>query len=105
MKVDFEFYTDCYLGSLIHDAEEFNALELKAEYLIDRITFGNIDEYGEEVKMAVCAVCDKLKNDRSGILSENNDGYSVTYNDGDFYTEVIKAALIYLPEELTYRGI
>ena len=105
MKVDFEFYTDCYLGSLINDAEEFCALELKAEYFIDHITFGNINEYGEEVKMAVCAVCDKLKNDRSGILSENNDGYSVTYEGSDLYSEVVKAALIYLPEELTYRGI
>lgn len=100
---DFSFYKDCYLGTKITDESEFLSYEKKASFYIDKITFGNASDYGDEVKMAVCAVCDKLS-ESMGVVSENNDGYSVTYKDvteGDLF----KAAVIFLPEELLYRGI
>ena len=106
MNITYEFYTEEYQGTAISDSEEFLSIALKAEYYIKEITFGNIEEFEYEVNLAVCAVCDVLKNDAGNIISENNDGYSVTYNkDRSLMSDVYAAASLYLPDELLYRGI
>ena len=106
MNVTYEFYTDEYQGTLISDSEEFLSLALKAEYYLKEITFGNLEEFSYEVSLAVCAVCEVLKNDNGNIVSENNDGYSVTYHrDKSLMSDVYSAASLYLPDELLYRGV
>lgn len=106
MDITYKFYTDEYLGTLISDEEEFLSMALKAEFYINEITFGNIEEFSYEVCLAVCAVCDAIKNDTGNIASENNDGYSVSYRQNkNLLAEIYGAAKLYLPDEFLYKGI
>lgn len=90
LYADYEYYTTTYKGSL--SKEEFEKSIMKSSAYVRRITFGRADENKEldEVKLAVCAVCDLIANDEkvrskhSGrvVTSENTDGYSVSYESG-----------------------
>lgn len=87
LYVDYPYYTEEYKGSLLQ--EEFDRSVVKASAHVRRITFGRADDYSDfaEVKLAVCAVCDVLaadvkrrdKHHGMNVISENNDGYSVSY--------------------------
>lgn len=111
---DFDFYQNNYNGTLINTEKSFISLELKASAYIDMITSGKIDfsisddTQKEKIQSAVCAVCDILAGfPEDNIISENNDGYSVTYNK-DFSARkslLYNAARTYLPLSLLYRGI
>ena len=83
----YSYYAEKYGGSLTKN--EFNSQIMKACAHVRRITFGRADSNSDldEVKMAVCAVCDLLCQDDNrrkqyggrNVASENIDGYSVSY--------------------------
>lgn len=84
---DYDFYVSEYRGEISQDA--FDGVIVKACAHVRRITFGRADQHvdDENVKLAVCAACDaiasfdarrKLHNG-ANIVSENTDGYSVSY--------------------------
>lgn len=122
LYASYAYYISTYRGNLTE--EEFEKAIVPATAHVRRITFGRADQNMEldEVKLATCAVCDLLANDEktrsqhSGrtVVSENTDGYSVTYESGrggdtadDLLTrKLYKAAELYLePTGLLYAGV
>lgn len=109
MYADFYFYTTVYGGTLI-SAEAFPALERQAALHVDLLTFNRLHQgwtVTESVKMAVCAVADVIKTNAKvqekllsamGLKSENNDGYSVTFQD----SANIKAAMQFAMTDAAY---
>lgn len=107
MYADFEYYKNNFFGRVIENEPLFNGLCAKAAAYIDKITYNRICEVTADVKNAVCAVCEVFAQDygRGGIKSESCDGYSVTYEDDKvFYGKLRAAAMLYLPQNLTYAG-
>lgn len=90
IQVGYDFYTDTYMGKEIPE-DSFERKSVEAEALINMITFGRIRKYNLSaedlylVKMAICASAESYysADQHKGIKSENNDGYSVTYADGE----------------------
>lgn len=94
--VDWMFYSETYGGNEV-DEDIFAQYEARAEAFIDMITAGRIPAYPEDmmtekiaraVRMAMCAVMDNMavsgegmlaSSTVSGVSSESNDGYSVSY--------------------------
>lgn len=91
---DYKFYTDTYGGTSLSEAN-FNRLIKKAGFTLNQQTYGR---YLKEtatieadtdllyaVNMALCNITEiSLKAEkRSGIQSENTDGYSVSYSGSD----------------------
>ena len=106
--VDFDYYAFQFGGTAIGSPELFTKNARKAEAYIDKITFGQIIDVTDAVKNAVCAVCDIFAGyDHVGVASESNDGYSVSYSSDESARarEMYKAAQMFLPSELLYRGI
>lgn len=118
----YAYYISTYRGNLTE--EEFEKAIIPATAHVRRITFGRADQNMEldEVKLATCAVCDLLANDEKArsqhsgrtVVSENTDGYSVTYESGrnggtadDLLTrKIYKVAELYLePTGLLYAGV
>lgn len=118
----YAYYISTYRGNLTE--EEFEKAIVPATAHVRRITFGRADQNMEldEVKLATCAICDLLANDEKArsqhsgrtVVSENTDGYSVTYESGrngdtadDLLTrKIYKAAELYLePTGLLYAGV
>ena len=59
----FEQYRDLYRGRAITDEEEFDRLEIRAEAVLNRLTFGRAPRYrdsGGKLCLACCAVTEKL---------------------------------------------
>jgi len=93
MYADYAFYTSSYGSSYIATEAEFKTLERQAALHIDLITFNRLHNgwpVTDAVKNAVCAAADVLKKHEAslqaattaaGLKSENNDGYSVSYQD------------------------
>lgn len=84
---DYDWYKSNYFGAIVPE-EAFPFFAVKASYLIDSLTAGNLRPLYESpdcVKDAVCAATEKLyqfqQSPAREIKSENNDGYSVTYAD------------------------
>lgn len=84
---DYTWYTTEYFGTVITE-KAFPALAIKASYLVDSLTAGNLlqlDAVPDCVKDAVCAAAEKLyqfqQSPAKEIKSESNDGYSVSYAD------------------------
>ena len=104
--VDYGYYKYRFGGMAISFPEAFIGASLKAEAYINKITFGRITEVTDDIKNAVCAVCEVYAayDGREGIAGENNDGYSVTYKD-DRERQLYEAARTFLPSELLYRGL
>lgn len=122
LYASYAYYISTYRGNLTE--EEFEKSIVPATAHVRRITFGWADQNMEldEVKLATCAVCDLLANDEKArsqhsgrtVVSENTDGYSVTYESGrggdtadDFLNrKIYKAAELYLePTGLLYAGV
>lgn len=103
---DYLFYQNTYGGSLVPEGE-FQSLAIRATALISRLTFGRA-LMTENVKLAVCAAVDSLYLPAGGVIaSENNDGYSVTYesqSESEREGAAVHAAKAFLPPELTNRG-
>lgn len=103
---DYNWYKEVYKGFEIGE-EQFNSVALAASKYLDRITFGKIDEADASVKLAMCAVADKMTalSNSSNIASESNDGYSISYKNVSEEKVLYKAACLFLPQELLYRGV
>lgn len=125
--VDYTFYTDTYLGSIIPETD-FNHLALEASHFINAITYGRADtvitdntdaDLFEKVKMATCAAAEgyyaNLATEAQGgtgvIQSEKIGNYSVTYAlAGDMAQSlgmaILRKAGPYLADtDLLYRGV
>lgn len=120
MYADFEYYRVVYGGTDMSDTDYFR-IARKADGFINRITFGRL-QHGwtvtDAVKMAACAVADEIFTQQGqaaaliqGIKSENNDGYSTTYEDAaqqqqTLQRKQLEAAELYLPpyHPLRYAG-
>lgn len=122
LYANYTYYLSKYRGDLTE--EEFERSIIPATAHVRRITFGRADQNMglDEVKLATCAICDLLANDEKArsqhsgrtVVSENTDGYSVTYESGrdgdtadDLLTrKIYKAAELYLePSGLLYAGV
>ena len=83
MKVSYEYYKDSFGGSLIPESR-WNSLEIKMSARLNRYTFDRMTEgaWSAKAKTALCEMCDcAYKYEwRDGKTSENNDGYSVSYD-------------------------
>lgn len=87
MKVDYAFYEKSYGGKKIPEAD-WNRLSQKAEQRLNAFTFGRCEEdwtgepWCNSAKCAVCEMAELLFADekRGGKASENNDGYSVSFD-------------------------
>ena len=97
-----------YLGRSIPNSNEFFSICIRAEAYIDKLTDGHITEVTDDIKNAVCAVCDVIyRADRQkGIKSESVDGYSVTLDSEACSQKTLyDTACLFLPSYLLYRGI
>lgn len=90
MYISYDEYLTLFSGRL--SREEFEAAEPKAEAHLRYLTYINGDIFAKPsqvVKVALCAIADIVAQDdknasarqpgTTGIKSESNDGYSVTY--------------------------
>lgn len=104
INVDLEYYVENFGGKKIPE-DSFPEKIREAESIVNFITFGRIHGYVlspedlECAKMAICAVADSIweNKKRDGVVSENTDGYSVTYSQESGYKEAAAdAARAYL---------
>lgn len=100
--VGYDYYCNDYHGNEIKETD-FDRIARKASLFVREITFNRIDEdnISDDVKDAVCAVCEVRQLDESlrmkykgrTVKSENNDGYSVSFvteeTDGQTHEEVL----------------
>lgn len=103
------FYENKYGSNAVIPLEEFPLWEMRARAELCRITFGRFKNYAESEKVMFC-VCEVAEamytaSRNNNILSESNDGYSVTYEKGDLGEKTLGTAKLYLDESLFYRGI
>lgn len=109
---DFQYYTMKWNGNLTE--EEYNAVIIKANAYINQITHGRIENIDDNVKNAICAVCDvyhKREAYENGVvLSENLGGHSISYGrttktNNQWNAELYQTASLYIPEYLFRGGI
>lgn len=104
--VDFAYYADIYLGSLIPE-KEFPRLKKRAEAYLNQLSRIYQVEGGEDARaMAVCAMAEELyrSGNRRGVTSASIGGVSVRYDDGGsqrLLGQLYRQAAIYLD---MYRG-
>lgn len=112
---DHAYYTDTYHGSAVTESQ-WPRLSLLASAWIDRITLGQVreryapDAIPEEVKLAVCAVCDVMKEHEQGaVTSEKTLTYSLsrrTDSKAEYERALHQAAAAFLwPTGLLYAGV
>lgn len=114
MKVKYSFYTDSYGGRRI-SIDNWERLEMKAEQRLNGFTRGrcSVDWSGKTWEnSAKCAVCEMaellLTNEKTaGKASENNDGYSVSFDTTESIdSRLYKIARVYLCNTgLLYTGV
>ena len=109
MTADLVFYNENYGGDSKIPAALFPLWERRAQTELLHITGGRIKGKDDEcIKMCVCEMAEYLYECCiiGGIKSENNDGYSVSYQERDIKKELIKIAQVYLANtEYLYRGV
>lgn len=109
MTVDLIFYEEFCGGDFKIPAAEFERWERAAYFELSRITGGKSTQSLEEcVKICICEIAELLyKMEMQGkIKSENNDGYSVTYQEGDTKNALTDIAKRYLSgTDYLYRGV
>ena len=105
--VDYEYYANAYLGSLI-PPQEFSYQAKRAESYLQRLCRTFQVEGGEDAKaMALCAMAEVLRRlgGKQGVASATVGGVSVRYmgdHDRQLYRELYRTARIYLD---IYRGV
>lgn len=121
MYSDYDFYADRFENN--DDVISFYEYKDKAEEaaaIIDRCTFGRaaeayLSDYetAEKIKMCECRIIDALvsfSSQSSNIVSESNDGYSVSYRqdaEQKKQEKILSICRQYLtfPENLMYAGV
>lgn len=102
------FYGRTYSGNAKIPLESFYLWEKRAAMELNRITKEDVlVSPSENAKMCICEVAEFLyENAKSdGILSENNDGYSVRFDKGERDTKICDIADRWLSKSgLLYRG-
>lgn len=106
---DFTFYQETYKGSKFTSGTEFEEHALRAEEILDEMTWDRIPNMDErfmtealalKIRKAVCAMaevskqCNPMYTDAgnsAGIASENNDGYSVSFQDPEAVTRAYRS--------------
>lgn len=83
MNVAYEYYCDSFGGSLIPESQ-WKSIEVKMSARLNRYTFNRMEEgnWPVQAKTALCEMCDCTYKyeQREGKTSENNDGYSVSFD-------------------------
>lgn len=109
MIADLFFYSEFCGGNLKIPAAEFERWERCASGELSRITGGKSNASNDEcIKICVCEMAELLYQEmlQGGIASENNDGYSVTYKNGDSKAKLISIAKRHLSgTDYLYRGV
>lgn len=109
MLADLAFYNENYGGDSKIPASLFPLFERRAENELMYITGGKIKGKDDEcIKTCICEMAEFLYQclEKSGIKSENNDGYSVTYQERDIKRELLKIAQVNLNgTEFLFRGV
>ena len=102
------FYGRVYGNNAKIPLESFNLWEKRAVSALNRFTACDITESPDEnAKMCICEVAEFLyeKAKTSGIISENNDGYSVRFEQGKTEEGIYSIAVKWLSKSgLLYRG-
>ena len=106
MGIDFTFYKEQYLGLLPQTL--FDRFAPKAEAFL-RFACGDrwlTDAALQQKKLALCAVTDEMEKlfRKGGIAAETAGEYAVHYQKGDDAAALYRAAQIYLPDEMLFRG-
>lgn len=117
--IAYAIYTDytTWLGGRtpVLTSTDFSFYALAATFKIYSATFGNIpNTIPENVKQCTCALAEEIYKleQRKGISSENNDGYSISYDttvtaDG-VIEDIIRTMLVdynLADTNLLYRGL
>ena len=112
--LEYSFYADSYGGKNIPEID-WKRVSLKAEQRLNSFTFGRLSEGWDGsafVQLISCAVCEMSEliyadEKRSGKSSENNDGYSVSYETGkSLEASLYDVARVYLGDTgLLYAGV
>lgn len=87
MKVEYSFYVGTYGGMQISESD-WQRIEQKAEQRLNAFTFGRCsgdcegEPWIDSAKRAICEMAELIQADdkRGGKTSENNDGYSVSFD-------------------------
>lgn len=87
-KADYKYYKELFGGEMLDEKTFCRNIGLMYEIIaymtMQRIRTQTIDSETEElVRQAACHAAEvwETESTREGVLSENNDGYSVTYSD------------------------
>ena len=123
MYADYTYYQSIYHGVKITD-QDWPKLSAQADAFIDELTFSRLHhgwKLTDAIKMACCAVAEEIFDQQqeksavesaSGIRSENNDGYSVSYADYSLVQQAgnsrkLEAAGVFLPasDPIRYAGL
>mgnify|MGYP002728524091 CR=1 FL=1 len=100
MNVTYEYYMNSFGGSLIPE-DHWKRLEVKMSARLNRYTFDRMkeDAWPIKAKTALCEMCEYAYEyqKHEGITSENNDGYSVSYDTSKSEDSALyRIAMIYL---------
>ncbi len=107
MSIDLYFYNNSFGGKALIPAEEFPLWIKRAEGEL-RIIAGDFPKDDENVKFCILEIAELLykNNMADGILSENNDGYSVSYEKRNVRNQILHTAKCYLQGTgILYRGV
>lgn len=100
MNVEYLFYLNRYGGKVITE-EQWKTLELKVSARLQQFTFNRLGEteWPENAQFALCEMAEALYSleKNAGKVSENTDGYSVTYDKTETTDAILyKIASVYL---------
>lgn len=104
--VDYDFYVNSYLGSIIPE-KAFSGMAARAADSLARLRrkYRVVSQDGVSEKMALCAIAETLygfKNRKQGVTSATVGGVSVRYENGALQQrQLLEQARIYLD---IYRG-
>lgn len=109
LMVTYDYYKNSYGGHLIPEPS-WKPIAVRAETRLDGYTFGRLPgSWPNKAKIAVCEMAECLyKHDkRDGKISENNDGYSVSYDTSQPLDSLLYGiAKVYLGDtEYMYLGV
>lgn len=106
MFADSDFYTNEYHGKL--SGFELEKSLRRANAYIGTLILCVPPDIPNAVKYAVCEIADIYADEerRNNVVSENNDGYSVTYDKSvSLDSKIYETAVLYLAKTgLLYRG-
>lgn len=112
--LEYSYYIRTYGGTDISE-NEWNRVSQKAEQRLNSYTFGrlsspwNDSEWSERISCAICEMSELIYADekRAGKASENNDGYSVSYEtEKPLEVSLYDVARVYLGDTgLLYAGV